>query len=91
MPIKIDDFKIYEIKPGDYTPTSEIKWITGLKHKIEISDDDFMEHAQLRDWCLENCNNKVVFVQNVDYRYSNTIELYFYNEEDAAACKLRWV
>ncbi len=90
MAIEIEDFKIYELSREDQRPINEIKWFTGLKNSIELSGADFQEHAQFRDWCLENCNNKIVFVQEVNYDFNTVIYVYFYAEEDAVAAKLRW-
>ncbi len=67
---------------------SEIKWITGIKYSFEVPKE-FQEHAQLKRWCEENCNDKVVYEENKTY-HSVLDEIYFYDEEDAAAFKLRW-
>jgi len=91
MAIELEDFKIYELSREDQRPINEIKWFTGLKNKIELPSADFEEYAQFRDWCLENCDNKIVFVQEVDYHFNTIIIVYFYDEEDAMACKLKWV
>ncbi len=92
MGIDIKDFKVYEVDYVDRIPTSEIKWITGLMNVVEFDGTDFKEHAQFRDWCLENCDDKVVFVEKSEDHFANslTIILYFYKAEDALAAKLRW-
>lgn len=67
---------------------NKVKWITGTKYSFEIPEG-FQEHAQLKRWCEENCNDKVVYEENKIY-HSMLDDIYFYNEEDAAAYKLRW-
>jgi hypothetical protein len=95
MAITKEDFIIFDT--GDYgdQPLDKIKWITGTKNVIEF-DESFSDHAYFRDWCLDFCNNKIVFVddngQSVGsaYRYDIVYTVYFYSEEDAMACKLKW-
>ena len=64
-----------------------IKWKTGYKNKLFFKVD-FNEHAQLKRWCEENCSDIVIYWDS-DH-WENDDELYFFNEADAAACKLRW-
>lgn len=90
MPIEMKDFTVFMVARDEGTPINEIKWITGLKHTFEFDGRNFEEHAQLRDWCLENCSNKIVFVEAINYNYDREIKMYFYDEADAMACKLRW-
>lgn len=67
----------------------QIKWITGTKYLFELPED-FSEHAQLKRWCEENCSDNVVYYEN-KLTYSIPDEIYFYDEADAAAFKLRWI
>lgn len=90
MAIREDDFIIYEIEFNNEFPTNKIRWITGFKNKIEFDGTNFKEHAQIRRWCFDNCNDKVVFIENRDYGSIRQITMYFYDEKDAVACKLRW-
>lgn len=71
------------------TKRDEIKWLTGFDYKFELPRD-FHEHAQLKRWCNEECEDIVVFYeQEIQYRISEYI--YFYSETDAMAFKLRWL
>ena len=90
MTIKLEDFKICEVGIRDDIPIDEIKWLTGLKHLVEFDGRAFKEHAQLRDWCLENCTGKVVFIENMIRFNEIAIVAYFYNESDAVGFKLKW-
>lgn len=91
MTIDIKDFTAYCVDANLAIPFDDIKWITGLKNMIEL-EKGFIEHAQLRDWCLENCSNKVAFVEKKALLRSETrVTIYCYDEEDAAAVKLRWL
>jgi len=65
-----------------------IKWLTGYRYKLEFNQQ-FKEHAQLILWCEENCENIVVYWES--RHWNDADEMYFFNEADAVACKLRWM
>ena len=67
----------------------KVKWEAGYAYCIAF-DEEFKEYAQLKRWCEENLSDKVVFWET-DKPWEILDTLYFFDEEDAAACKLRWV
>ncbi len=73
---------------SDVNEYETIKWKTGYKYKL-CFNTKFEEHAQLKRWCEENCMDIVIYWENNHWDQDD--ELYFFNEEDAAACKLRWL
>jgi len=67
---------------------NEIKWITGTERGFEIPRM-FKEHARLKRWCIENCEDDICYyVSSQSYTSSDII--YFYADEDAVAYKLTW-
>ena len=64
-----------------------LAWNTGLKNVVTIANS-FQDHAQLKRWCEENCKELVVYCYSAAYKIND--RLYFYDEEEAAACKLMW-
>ena len=64
-----------------------IKWLTGCQFYFTI-EENFRQHAQLKRWCEENCADVVAFLNKAKFRYHESI--FFFNEEDAMAYKLRW-
>ncbi len=67
----------------------KVKWETGYAHRLEF-DENFKQYAQLKRWCEENLSDKVVFWET-DEPWISKDTLYFFDEGDAVACKLRWV
>lgn len=66
----------------------EVKWITGYEYCFDIPKD-YREHAVLKRWCLENCDDVVCYImRNIGREVKDRI--YFYSECDAMAYKLRW-
>lgn len=82
-----------EVKPeGNFrhvTKHNEIKWLTGFEYKFNI-DKDFREHAQLKRWCNEECEDVVAFLTQ-EIQFVTTEHIFFYSETDAMAFKLRWM
>lgn len=66
-----------------------IKWETGFLHCMEFTQS-FREHAQLQRWCEENCTDKVIYWESHE-PWNQSDQLYFFNQADAMACKLRWI
>ena len=86
MEKKSEEFKP---KPGfhmldDY---NELKWMTSTQFYFELPPG-FKQYAQIKRWCEENCQDTVVFFDRIPFRREEA--LYFFNGEDAMACKLRW-
>lgn len=76
----------FEFHVKELTDSEDIKWLTGTKYHIELPDH-FYEQAQLKRWCEENCCDVVVYITRSNGQYE---EMYFFDEADAMACKLRW-
>lgn len=93
MSIEVEDFKSFYVDITSPMPLREIKWTTGTKNVIEFDGTEFKEHAQFRDWCLENCDGKIIFVEKQANITQGTIKVsvFCYYEQDAAAIKLRWL
>jgi len=66
----------------------KVKWETGYEYRLEF-EQMFQKYAQLKRWCEENLSDKVAYWES-DEPWSQEDTLYFFNEEDAVACKLRW-
>lgn len=91
MTIDTTDFTVYDLATNQDIPVEKIKWLTGLIYSVDFNTN-FKEHAQFRDWCLENCSNKIVFVEKLNPPLvENRTMVYCYDETDATAIKLRWV
>ena len=87
MPIEEKDFHIFELGSNDdFWVHRDLKWITGTKYFFNMSQS-FLEHAQLKHWCLENCTGPVAYVEEA---FRLPPALYFFNAEDLTAAKLRW-
>ena len=80
-----EEKQFYIFSDGNF---GEIKWLTGTKYLFELSNS-FNEHAQLKRWCEENCEDVIVYYENKN-TYDIPDEIYFYSETDDAAFKLRW-
>jgi len=92
MTIKEEDFHIYECNHDNGEETlKKIRWITGTGYRVDLAnaDREFHFHIQFKDWCLENCTNKVVFY-NFDSYGNIKIVVFFYSKEDAVLAKLTW-
>ena len=75
----MDDQKFHIMKDID-----DVKWLTGTEFHFTM-EDNFKQHAQLKRWCEENCEDMVAFLQGNYYE-----RIYFYSEEDAMGYKLKW-
>lgn len=65
-----------------------VQWLTGFNYGFDIPND-FAGYAELKRWCLENCEDIACFyIRRLDHRVEEFI--YFYQEIDAVAYKLRW-
>jgi len=94
--ISLDDFRIYEVgENSSIDPViKQVRWFSGIKYEVVLyrgKPEEFKEYAHFRDWCLENCSNKVAFVEHDIWHNETKITVYFYSEEDAALAKLTWV
>ena len=70
------------------TDIDEVKWITGFARGFEIPKT-FREHARLKRWCMENCEDVICYYINKQ-SYDSKDNIYFYSDEDAMAYKLMW-
>ena len=91
-----------EIKPKKgFTITGDIQkviWSTGTQYHIDISTK-FEEKHIMKLWCEQNCQYPVVFFN--DYNHlrhmcdgfdddKSQARMFFFDEKDAMAFKLRW-
>lgn len=79
---------------------SKIVWTTGRDHYVDIPRG-FKEKHVMKLWCEQNCQYPVVYyndsvelqssaVKNFDYADMEA-RMFFFDEEDAVAFKLRWL
>ena len=77
-------------KPGFHivykNDKDRIVWLTGTRWGFPINKT-FKQHAQLKRWCEENCKDTVTYYIGE----FNLHHIYFFDEYDAAAFKLRWI
>ena len=91
-----------EIKPKKgFTITKDMQkviWSTGEEHYIDIPTK-FTEKHTMKLWCEQNCQYPVVFFidgPHLEYmcddfdEKKNQARMFFFDEEDAMAFKLRW-
>jgi len=90
--MELDDFVIIIEAKDESAATTDnrVKWLTGIRYNITLCDN-FQDHAQFRDWCIEYCSNKVVFLERENWGGDIINIVYFYNKEDAVLAKLKWV
>ena len=81
---------------------TKVTWTTGRNYYVDILKT-FGEKHIMKLCCEQNCQYPVVYFHSMDYLYSTTAiqagfdskimqaRVYFFDEEDAMAFKLRWM
>lgn len=64
-------------------------WLICQEYTLVITRNE-NDYASIRNWCKENCSDLVVYGVNGSDNGSHDM-IYFSNEEDAMAFKLRWL
>lgn len=73
-----------------YNDRQFIDWYTGTANMIIMDNNSSNQKAQIRLWCLANCQGPVAYHEMGNY-WSGQSKIYFFFQEDAMAFKLRWI